>query len=190
MFDITPLPIEKWKGHPIPIGYTTHSYYDVHITQDNGGFSVTMRLCPLDEPITHTPEEYDFPDSLYQDHYPGAQAFGIFDGDSMIAAMELWHEEWSNRMRLTELWVDSRYQKRGLGHLLMEKAKSIAFEKKCRALMLETQSCNVNAIGFYLHEGFSLIGFDACCYSNRDLLRKEVRLEMGVFFHEYDTVYE
>ena len=37
--------------------------------------------------------------------------------------------------------------------------------------MLETQSCNTNAIGFYLHEGFTLIGFDACCYANNDLER-------------------
>jgi len=47
--------------------------------------------------------------------------------------------------------------------------------------MLETQSCNTNAIGFYLHEGFTLIGFDLCCYSNRDPERKEVRIELGYF---------
>ena len=63
----------------------------------------------------------------------------------------------------------------------MEKAKSIAAAKDCRAIMLETQSCNTNAIGFYLHEGFTLIGFDLCCYSNRDADRKEVRIELGYF---------
>lgn len=190
MFDIIPLPIEKWKGFTIPIGYTTYSYYEVISTHDDGKFSVTLQLRTLEKPITHTPEEYDFPDSLYQDYYPGAQAFGIFDGDSLIAAMELCLEKWSNRMRLTELWVDEKYRRRGFGHALMEKAKSITCEKKCRALMLETQCCNVNAIGFYLHEGFSLIGFDICCFSNHDPERKEVRMEMGVFFNEYDTVYE
>ena len=45
--------------------------------------------------------------------------------------------------------------------------------------MLETQSCNTDAIAFYLQEGLSLIGLDTCCYSNEDIARGEVRLELG-----------
>lgn len=51
--------------------------------------------------------------------------------------------------------------------------------QKRRAIILETQSCNANAIGFYLHEGFELIGLDRICYTNHDLQRREVRLEFG-----------
>lgn len=47
--------------------------------------------------------------------------------------------------------------------------------------MLETQSSNVNAFDFYLRQGFTLIGFDSCCYTNSDLQRKEVRFNMGWF---------
>ena len=72
-------------------------------------------------------------------------------------------------------------EKQGFGKQLMNLAKETARKEGNRVLMLETQSCNVNAIGFYLHEGFTLIGFDACCYSNQDLERKEVRLELGWF---------
>ena len=50
-----------------------------------------------------------------------------------------------------------------------------------RVLMLETQSSNVNAVDFYLHEGFSLIGLDSCCYTNSDIERREVRFNMGWF---------
>jgi len=50
-----------------------------------------------------------------------------------------------------------------------------------RSIILETQSSNVNAIGFYHHEGFQLIGMDTCSYGNDDLERKEVRLEFGWF---------
>lgn len=39
----------------------------------------------------------------------------------------------------------------------------------------------INAIGFYLHQGFELIGFDKCCYTNKDIERREVRLNMGLF---------
>ena len=48
---------------------------------------------------------------------------------------------------------------------------------------METQSCNTKAIGFYLHQGFELIGLDTCCYTNDDIGRREVRINLGFFFH-------
>ena len=46
----------------------------------------------------------------------------------------------------------------------MDKAKEIAVQQKRRAIILETQSCNTDAIEFYLHQGFELIGLDTCCF--------------------------
>lgn len=180
MHQITYLPPEQWKDHIIPIRYTTNSYYDIIVNRTDSGFSVTMQLADFPSPVTHTPEEYDYPDKLYADYYANSEAYGIIENGQLMAAVEVWVEEWSKRLRVTVLWVSDELQKRGIGHALMEKAKSIAVKKKCRAIMLETQSCNVNAIGFYLHEGFSLIGFDSCCYANNDLERKEVRIELGI----------
>ena len=108
----------------------------------------------------------------------------VADYTKLIAAMELCPESWSNRLRMTELWVHPDFQKQGLGGKLMDFAKDYMRKKKYRTLMLETQSCNVNAVDFYLHKGLTLIGFDACCYNNKDLERKEVRLEMGWFPEE------
>ena len=45
--------------------------------------------------------------------------------------------------------------------------------------VLETQTCNENAIAFYKRNGFSIIGFDLYSYSNDDPERHEVRIEMG-----------
>ena len=45
-------------------------------------------------------------------------------------------------------------------------------------IVLETQSCNKNAIAFYRKNGFEIIGFDLYAYSNDDQERHEVRLEM------------
>jgi ribosomal protein S18 acetylase RimI-like enzyme len=59
-------------------------------------------------------------------------------------------------------------------------AVKVAKEKGARMLVLETQSCNVAAIAFYLKQGFVLIGFDSAAYSNTDLEKKEVRIEMGL----------
>lgn len=101
------------------------------------------------------------------------------EAGQLKAAIEICPEDWSNRLRVTELWVDPSLQKQGIGHALMQIAKQQALLQKRRAIILETQSCNANAIGFYLHEGFELIGLDRICYTNHDLQRREVRLEFG-----------
>ncbi len=165
--------------------YTTSEYYDVSVGKTEGGFSVTLEKRPADPLITHTSEEYDFPDSLYQPHWQKADAYGIFDNDELIGAIEVCPEEWSNRLAVTELWVKEDYRKKGVGKALMDRAKSICRERNHRAIILETQSCNTNAIGFYLHEGFELIGFDSCCYTNADIARREVRLDLGWFPEEW-----
>lgn len=96
--------------------------------------------------------------------------------------METCPEEWSNRLMVTELWVHEDYRRQGIAHALMALAKEQVRRERRRALILETQSCNVGAIAFYLREGFTLIGFDSCCYQNHDLERREVRLDLGILY--------
>ncbi len=62
----------------------------------------------------------------------------------------------------------------------MQHAIKLAKEKGARMLVLETQSCNTKAIQFYLKQGYELIGFDTTAYSNEDIEKNEVRLEMGL----------
>lgn len=82
---------------------------------------------------------------------------------------------------VTELWVQEKIRRQGVAHALMAIAKEQAVLEHRRAIILETQSCNVGAITFYQKEGFEPIGFDTCCYGNRDVERKEVRINMGYF---------
>ncbi|MGF7144867.1 putative N-acetyltransferase YhbS [Anaerotaenia torta] len=187
-YEIIHLPKEEWKGTTVPIGYTTDQYYDVLVNKTEKGYTIEIEKKSFAEPVTHTPEEYDFPDQLYQDHWEHAYAWGVLAEGKLIAAIETDQEIWSNRLRITELWVADQYQKRGIGHALIEVAKEQARRERRRAVILETQSCNVNAVDFYQHEGFRLIGMDTCCYRNNDLQRKEVRLEFGWFPKEKKRV--
>ena len=184
-YKIIPLPKAQWEGTIIPIGYTTYTYYDVTVEKNADGYGIKIEKKTLDEPITHTPEEYDFPDKLYAPHWEKAFAWGIVDeGKEMpelMACIETCPEEWSNRLMVTELWVHESLRRQGIGHALMALAKEQARLERRRAVILETQSCNVNAIGFYEKEGFQVIGLDTCCYSNTDVERKEVRLDLGYF---------
>lgn len=183
--EIIALPKEQWKGALIPLVTRSSSYYDLEIHPlDSSGCTISLTRKQAEEEIVHTPEEYDFPDSLYQEHWENAEAFGIVSGDGdLLACIEVCPEEWSNRLMVTELWVSDELRHQGIGKRLMDKAKEIAVSQNRRAVILETQSCNTNAIGFYLHEGFELIGFDTCCYTNNDIGRREVRINLGYFFH-------
>lgn len=180
-YEIVHLSKEKWKGTIIPIRYTTDKYYDVIVNKSDNGFSIEIDKKDFEEPITHSPEEYDFPDRLYKDHWESPYAWGVLVNDELIAAIETTPESWSNRLRITELWVADEYQKQGIGHDLVNMAKEQARRERHRAIILETQSCNVNAVDSYQHEGFTLIGMDTCCYTNNELQRKGVRLEFGWF---------
>ncbi|HOB19286.1 MAG TPA: GNAT family N-acetyltransferase [Candidatus Atribacteria bacterium] len=182
--EIVHLPKEVWKGTILPIRYTTDKYYDVIVNNTENGYVISIEKKSFAEPVTHAPADLDFPDRLYADHWENAFAWGVVEEGRLIAAIETAPEQWSNRLRITELWVADEYQRQGIGHALLEVAKEQARLERRRAIILETQSCNVDAIEFYMHEGFRLVGLDTCCYSNTDIQRKEVRLEFGWFPEE------
>lgn len=78
-YEIVYLPKEQWEGVPIPMRYTTEEYYAVEMETEADGYGVQIRKRRLEEPISHYPEEYDFPDKLYQAHWEKADARGIVD---------------------------------------------------------------------------------------------------------------
>lgn len=114
--EIVALPKEQWKGTPIPLTTRSGSYYDVVLSPLNDeGCTVSLVRKAAEEEIVHTPEEYDFPDSLYQDHWEGAQAYGVVgDAGEMLACVEVCPEEWSNRLMVTELWVSEGLRGKGI----------------------------------------------------------------------------
>jgi len=83
-------------------------------------------------------------------------------------------------VRIWEFLVREEFRNKGIGTLLIKYAVKLCKEKRARMLVLETQSCNVPAINFYLKHGFDLIGFDTAAYSNEDIGKREVRLEFGL----------
>jgi len=180
--NIIPLESGEWQGYVLPFHYVSHNYYDVEITRMGGDFQVSFIKKPYETPFEYMPDETD---KLFQPWWDDIKAWGIIDGGRLVAVIETMAEEWSNRLRVTELWIDDAYRHQGIGTALMDIAMKRARDEKRRAVMLETQSRNENAIAFYLAYGFSLIGFDACAYRNNDLSRKEVRMEMGILLN-YD----
>ena len=194
-YEIVPLPKEEWKGTPLPMRYTTEGYFDVEIREDADSFHVDMVKKLFDEPVLHEP---DFEDGLYPDYWPGAEAWGIIGEESaeacegagstggekaapkkkLLACIECCPEEWSNRLMVTEVWVADELHRQGIATRMMNLVKEKAMRDGRRAIMLETQSCNLHAIAFYRSQGFRLLGIDSCCYGNFDIARHEVRINL------------
>jgi ribosomal protein S18 acetylase RimI-like enzyme len=172
------LPPEKWRGYELKFEYTTAHYFDAVISESKNAFGVTFEKKTFDKIVE---KQFLDTDKLYAPWWENAEAYGIFDDDALVACLEIWHEEWSNRLRVTELWVDAPYRRKGMGKALMDLAKEKAKELGCRAMLLETQSCNENAIAFYRAQGFSFFGFDRSCYGNKDIENREARLELGLY---------
>lgn len=174
MADIVKLERSVYAGYELEFVYGTDWFYDVQIDADSMGFAVRFEKKRFEKTI-----QKRFTDKLYAPHWDAPEAYGIFDGDVLIAALEVTPEVWNNRLRVTNLWVDAPYRRLGYGRLLMDKAKEMAAHGNHRAAVLETQCCNAGAIAFYFCQGFVLAGFDRMAYSNEDIEKREVRLEMA-----------
>lgn len=117
----------------------------------------------------------------FEDHIVEPKVFAVaLDGNKEVGWIELGYEKWNNRMRVWEFLVEAEFRRRGIGTLMMNHAVRIATEKGARMLVLEAQTNNADAIDFYLIYGFDLIGVDIAAYSNEDIEKKEVRIELGM----------
>lgn len=170
---IVELPREQYAGYSLVFEYDTSFFYDLRMRTTENVFSTEFVRTPCER------MHKSFSDTLFAEYWDDPHAYGLWDGQELLAVIEINHEKWNNRMRVTNLCVRQGFRRRGAGTLLMTRAKEIARAQGCRAMILETQSCNSGAIAFYLRQGYTFVGFDATCYGNRDIDNREVRIEMG-----------
>jgi len=155
--------------------YFTAGYYDFSVHREFESWRIELTLKPFEKTV-----EKNFEEELFAEHVEEPRVFAVTLNDRQVGWIELGYHKWNKRMRVWELLVEEDHRRKGIGTLLMKHAIKIAKEKGARMLVLETQTCNVRAIDFYLKSGFELIGFDNAAYSNEDIEKKEVRLEMGL----------
>jgi len=155
--------------------YVTTGYYDLSIVHELEAWKINLTLKPLEKPL-----EKKYTGTFFEKHIEEPRVFAAVLNGNQVGWIELGYEKWNNRMRIWEFLVKEEFRRMGIGSLLMHFAANIAREKGARMLVLETQSCNVPAIAFYLKEGFNLIGFDSAAYSNEHIKKKEVRLDLGL----------
>ena len=160
-----------YAGRKFTARYRTTVYYDICAAEDGFRF----RYVPLGAPM-----EKSFDDEFFGEWLEEPTAFGAFEGERLLGYVEGAPEGWNNRYRISNICIfEENARGKGLGTLLMQAIQRAAEAAGARMIVLETQTCNENAIAFYKRNGFSIIGFDLYSYSNDDPERHEIRIEMG-----------
>ncbi|MFW9969796.1 MAG: GNAT family N-acetyltransferase [Candidatus Odinarchaeota archaeon] len=157
--------------------YESDYYYDIKLRSfsRNNGWKIVIQKKQFKTTFKKRNDDFVFKDYLINaTYYIALDDFGKEMGWISISP-----QKWNNTARLWDIEVDEEYRRNGVGKQLLKFAVSKAKEWNCRAIVLECQSSNFPAISFYLKNGFSLSGCDFIAYSNQDIEKHEVRLEMS-----------
>jgi len=154
--------------------FSTSEYYDLSVQHEPKCWRISLTRKTFEKLL-----EKEYEGRLFEDHVEEPRVFAALLGDKEVGWIELGYSKWNNRMRVWEFLVEEEFRRRGIGTLLMKKALKIAEDRGARMLVLETQTNLAPAIDFYEAFGFEFIGFDTAAYSNDDVDKKEVRLELG-----------
>ena len=155
--------------------YVTDSAFDVEVEKTDKSWRFELRIKMLPMPI-----EKRSTSQLFEAIVEKPTCYKYVLNGRDVAHLQLGHQTWNNRMRIWDFLIENDSRRSGIGSELMNLAKREATRAGARMLVLETQSCNVPAINFYLKHGFQLIGFDLAHYSNDDVSRREFRMEFGL----------
>lgn len=170
MMEIRRLDPQEYAGYALQFEYVTDCVYDVQT--DENGFS--LALTRLDRPLRKA-----FTDTLFSEWLEEPAAFGAFDGETLAGVIEGSPEAWHNVFRISNILVQPEYRRRGVGQMLMDSMLDfVRRNTRVRGVILETQTCNAPAIRFYRKNGFHLSRIDIREYSNEDVEKREVRIDL------------
>lgn len=155
--------------------YMTDGHYALRISRNSSSWQMELALQRSPKPL-----EKRFWGGLFEEFVEEPRVFAAEIEGRQVGWMELGYHKWNNRMRIWQFLVEEESRRKGIGSKLLGRALAVAREKSARMLVLETQSCNIPAIEFYLRHGFELVGFDSSAYSNEDVEKGEIRLEFGL----------
>lgn len=92
----------------------------------------------------------------------------------------MWIRKWNRTGYLVEIAVDRSRQRQGIGIALLDKLSSISAESGLRAIIVETQPSNRDAMDFYLSRGLRMCGYNDRYYSNRPESSKDIAIFLSL----------
>ncbi len=172
---------EMYQDYPLNIAYETSSYYDIEQQVSENVISFTLVRKKLGNSVIKN-LKYD----LFSEELKDPKVYALIIEHEYAGIVEIAEEKWTQRLRIHELYVPAEHRNKGYGTRLINHVKELAKQWNYRAIVLETQSCNTNAIDLYLSQGFLLTGLDTTYYANNDIESKEIKLEFVYLINEYE----
>ncbi|MCR0570564.1 GNAT family N-acetyltransferase [[Clostridium] innocuum] len=174
--EICELDIAAYRGKALKVRYTTSYVYEAVVNQNAACFGVMFQRTALPKPLS-----CGFDDIWGSEWLTKPELYGECVDGQIVGLLEICMEDWSQRLRISNLFVEPADRGRGCATRLLEHAIQVARQRDIRCVLLETQSCNDPAIQCYLRSGFVFLGCDLSVASNQDIQRKNVRIEMGYY---------
>ena len=132
------LDAESYSGKKFIVRYQTNGCYDISATES--GFQIEYKA--FEAPVNKS-----FEDVFFGQWLDDPIAYGAFEKERLLGYVEGFLETWNNRYRISNICVfDNADRNRGIGSLLMDTILKEASASKARMVVLETQTCNENAI--------------------------------------------
>ena len=101
--------------------------------------------------------------------------FFYYDNRACVGQIRM-RKNWNRYAFIEDLAVARDHRGKGIGSMLVERAKAWAKQKELSGLMLETQDTNLPACRFYHKNGFEIGAVDTMLYANFEASRHEKAL--------------
>lgn len=163
---------KEFEDRVVAFEYESDYYYDIEVRRESNGWKIYLELKRFEETFRKVHME------KLVDYYKEDTLIYVAEVDGKEAGIIQFGGIYDGSVRIWDLYVWKGFKRMGIGTALMKKAEEIARSQGARRLILETQTSNYVAIKFYESCGFQLCGFDLSSYSNSDVEKHEVRLEM------------
>ena len=162
------------NGKKVLYTYETTTFYQIKNVQTEEGWTFTLQEQPLEQPFVKQLEE-----ELFDDYKDGSDYYVADWNGEEAGVLVVQQMGWNHTLLIHNLYMYESFKRLGIGSKLMEFVKDRAQVLDVRAITLETQTSNYPAVQFYLKSDFQLVGFNTISYSNEDVEKGEVRLEMA-----------
>lgn len=159
-------------------GYATESKYRVSKIESETRTVIEIELVELENELykTYINSEEDY--ERYSKIAPMGYSLGAYIGTDLVGIVIAEEMQWNNTLLIWHFQVAEDYRRKSIGKQLMNELARLAKTNRIRAINLETQNTNVNAIRFYRKCGFEIEGVDLSYYTNNDVQDGEVAIFM------------
>ncbi|CCF16606.1 acetyltransferase family protein [Brevibacillus laterosporus GI-9] len=162
------------NGKVITYQYQSDYYYDVRMISSGRGWSVDLGVEKFEK--TFQKKELG---NLFDDDKDKLECYAALRDNREVGIITIAYASWNQSCVIWDLYVNEECKRQGIGRELIRFACKRAKELNSRMITLETQTSNYPAIQFYLACGFTFIGLNVMSYSNQDIEKKEVRIELA-----------